>query len=167
MRYTNNWRECEYCGKNFRIPLVQIKRGDERRPSKKVTCTKRCSALLRMKRKYPLEYPFKICEWCKKRFEVRTNCYPRTPLWYYLKKKHCSRNCAARALPKDRRWNGKGGVMIRDGYRCLLVWDHPSKKHKVRNHYVAEHRLVMEKSLGRYLQSWEVVHHRNGIKDDN
>ena len=59
-------------------------------------------------------------------------------------------------------WKG-GRIVNKDGYIQVYMPEHPGRKGK----YVLEHRLVMEKHLGRYLLPNEVVHHKNGVKDDN
>lgn len=59
-------------------------------------------------------------------------------------------------------WKG-GRLVNKDGYIQVYCPEHPSRKGR----YVLEHRLVMEKHLGRYLLPNEVVHHKNGVKDDN
>lgn len=64
---------------------------------------------------------------------------------------------------KNPSWKG-GRVKDDDGY----IFIH-SPKHPYRNSHkhVLEHRLIMEKHIGRYLLSNEQVHHINGITDDN
>ena len=58
----------------------------------------------------------------------------------------------------------KDKVKSGDGYIYCLAEDHPNA---TGTGHVKEHRLVMEKHIGRYLTKEEVVHHINEIKDDN
>lgn len=67
---------------------------------------------------------------------------------------------------KNPRW--KGGLAVMRGYKLVLLPEDDFFRPMARKDgYVLEHRLVMAKSLGRCLHSWELVHHRNGIKTDN
>jgi len=60
------------------------------------------------------------------------------------------------------RW--KGGVTYNFGYRLIFKPDHP---YADRHGYVREHRLVVEKRIGRYLRREEIVHHDNHVRTDN
>lgn len=62
------------------------------------------------------------------------------------------------------RWKGGRITVGRREYILLYSPEHPFKTKKG---YVAEHRLVAEKMIGRYLTKDEVVHHINGVKTDN
>ena len=64
---------------------------------------------------------------------------------------------------KNPKWRG-GRRKDQDGYIQVYAPDHP---HCNVRKEVCEHRLVMEKKIGRYLDPAEVVHHLNGVKDDN
>lgn len=65
-------------------------------------------------------------------------------------------------MEKNYFWRG-GRSIDSDGYVLVKRPDHP---HANNNGYVREHRLVMEKKLGRYLLPTEVVHH-TGEKWEN
>lgn len=59
----------------------------------------------------------------------------------------------------------RGWTIDKDGYRLILATGHPhANKH---THYIREHRLVMEKMIGRYLLPEEVVHHKDKNKLNN
>lgn len=58
----------------------------------------------------------------------------------------------------------KGESVTTTGYVYVYSPDHPNR---TKSNYVLKHRLVMEKSIGRYLDKKEVVHHKNGNRSDN
>lgn len=64
---------------------------------------------------------------------------------------------------KNPAWVG-GRILRNDGYILVFKPEHP---HANPCGYVLEHRLVMEKILGRYLKFEEVIHHKNNNHSDN
>ena len=53
------------------------------------------------------------------------------------------------------------GTIHPSGYKIYTIGTWPNQT------VLLEHRLVMEQQLGRALESFEHVHHKNGIRDDN
>ncbi len=94
----------------------------------------------------------KICLTCKNRYITRVKT-----------QKYCKLSCHERKGCKGNNWKG-GRSNQTNGYILLLVPDHPNS---YGIGYVLEHRLVMEKHLGRYLYKNEIVHHINYDKKDN
>jgi HNH endonuclease len=71
----------------------------------------------------------------------------------------------ARLAYRDKNNNWRGGRKVtKRGYIVIKKRGHPRTDIEG---YAFEHILVMEQKLGRPIQRYEVVHHINGIKDDN
>lgn len=64
---------------------------------------------------------------------------------------------------KNPHWKG-GRCKNTAGYIMIYMPTHPFA---TKDGYVREHRLVMEAYIGRVLLPTEIVHHINGITDDN
>ena len=71
-----------------------------------------------------------------------------------------------RGAPSEKHHMWKGGRMISThGYVLVRAQGHP--KAYSHGHYMQEHILVMEKHIGRYLDNNEVVHHKDGNRQNN
>jgi hypothetical protein len=61
-------------------------------------------------------------------------------------------------------WNWNGGIERHEkGYRYKLAKSHPRR---TKHGYVREHRLVVERLIGRFLLPTEVVHHLGTVTDN-
>ena len=92
-----------------------------------------------------------MCDTCGKLYKPRNNV---------VGIKYCSRICYYRHKKGIKRVEYRYSW----GYKYIFSPNHP---HANDGRYVAEHRLVMEKKLGRFLTSNEVIHHKNHDKQDN
>lgn len=96
----------------------------------------------------------KKCRGCKEEFSI--------PL-QKRRRKFCTLLCWRKFNRGENNSRWSGGFLS-NGYIRVHMQDHPFKN---ASGTVLQHRLVMEKKLGRYLTENEHVHHINGIRDDN
>lgn len=127
---------------------------------------------------------YKNKDWLRKQYwtrelsinKIAIKCgVSHTTIYHYMIKFNISRRTCSEIMKgklnplygrvgkQSHMWKG-GKIKDKCGYIRAYSPSHPRC---IGKKYVLEHRLVMEKKVGRYLFPWETVHHINGIKDDN
>ncbi len=104
-------------------------------------------------------YIWALCKNCSKARWVRlVKGHPESELC-----KSCSCSHKREKHPK---W--KGRINNPEGYILIpLGPDDFFYSMARKDGYIFEHRLIMAKHLNRCLLSWETIHHKNGVKNDN
>jgi hypothetical protein len=164
---------CDYCGEEFEISLCKVIKNKNHYDCR--LCYYKNSKILRKGFKHSEKTKQKISNSNKNRKRLEAtrkkisiaarNRFKNKKNHPMFNKKHSEKakkkmSIAQKKITptKEKSPSWKGGKIKREGYILVLT---ENRK------YVREHRLVMEKHIGRYLYPWETVHHKNGIKDDN
>lgn len=148
--------KCLSCGKKFIPPISETKRNGGK------FCSRKCYEVSKVGKptwNKGIKHTPQVIEKMKlshklhqgKNHSKKTNAKRAET---FIKNKHLGN--------KATNWKG-GKILGTTGYFRLYNPKHPNGYRK----YVAEHRLIAEKFLGRLLSRFEVIHHINEIKTDN
>ena len=99
------------------------------------------------------------CDKCGKEFERYASTFNENN-----KEQFCSLRCVGKEVNRPGHHGLGKGRRFSHGYIYVKKLGHQDADYRG---YVLEHRLVMEKILGRFLESYEIVHHINGDTLDN
>ena len=116
-------------------------------------CSKKCGSVLTGRANETGKYI--PCAICNKQKWITQYRIKRSKRFF------CSRKCHGIGVSGELSTTWNGGKMKSGGYIYTSIHNHNSRK------YVGEHRIVMEKYLGRKLKPFENIHHINGIRNDN
>lgn len=103
----------------------------------------------------------KSCYACRPQ-DARYDACPECNAKKYKRSSLCAK--CSRSGERNGNWAG-GKTQHSKGYTYVRVKEHPKVTGEAG--YVAEHVLVVEQHIGRFLVEGENVHHLNGLRSDN